>query len=453
MRKLGTLLGALVLVTALAYGLYWYQVKSRVDELVQQASPFASVQYDAIYAHPDGTVGVNGLRVSPHPMHAPFEVGQVRLNVGGPMALILSGDEPPAELTVSFKGFAQSLESGVYHEIQKQFDLAREANPLHVNPAALGCGSIRQFDINTLRMMGYRDLLMDVDFHYRGDEVTKKIHFDTRVNVENMGDTQMELVFSADPRQLKTPLQASGNARLHKALLGYRDRGYNQRLVNMCAMEAEVRPADYRALHVELVNRWLSEGGVELPQTWLQAYEGLQQSGATLTLEMNPIGGFGSSELAMTPDPDYMIEKLNPTLVVNDTALDVGSIAWGELVQQLAQAGDAGRVLRESERRPSESRREPAPAVDKASIETVKPALVPEPQVTKTAKRFRETPVAQLKRYIGAHVRIETYFGNRVEGRLKAVEADGVRVVQRLAQGVAEYPLEHDRIQKVEVYR
>lgn len=458
MRRLGTLLGILVLVTAAAYGVYWYQVKSKVDELVQQLSPFAGVQYAAIYAHPNGTVGVNGLSIAPHQVHAPIEVEQVRVRAGGPLAWVLGGNEPPPELFISLKQVEQSLDSALFHDLQKQFDLAREANPLHVSPEALGCGSIREFDVNTTRMMGYRDLVMDIDLHYRGDEVARKVRFEAQVDIEHMGDTRMELVFSADPAQLTNPMMASGSARLERLLVDYIDRGYNQRQISLCAREAEMRPADYPAHHLELFTRWLEANAIELPPGWLQAYAELKQAGATFSLAVNPVGGFGSAELMMMQDPQYLIEKLNPSVKVNDTPLHLGAVNWEELAMQFATAGSGARVAREAGRdqEPAENPiPEPTAATANAEVVPAEPLAVTATRTLRhpPAKRFQATPLDQLDAHVGANVRIFTYFGNDVEGRLMAVEEQGVRVLQRLNQGMAEYPLEYKRIQQVEVYR
>lgn len=452
MRKLGTLLGALVLVMAAAYGGYWYQVKSKVDRMIREVAPFASVQYGTIYAHPDGTVGVNDLHVSPHNVHAPVRVEQVRARVGSPLALVFGGSEPPQELFVTFTRVQQNIESAFFHELQKQMDMAREADPLYVSPTVLGCGSIRELDVNAMRMMGYRDMLMDISVHFRGDDVTRKVFFEARVDIDDMSDSRMEMLFSADPSQLKTPMVATGNARLETLKIDYRDRGYNRRVAELCGREAELRPQDYRMHHLELFKRWLAVNAIDVPQGWLQAYWDLQQDGASLALELNPIGGFGASELMLMQDPQYIIEKLNPTARVNDVPLHLEGVKWAELLQQFAEAGGGGRVEREDEQESLPVvKQAPAAKLENGS-EGMNPAVAHR-STRPAAKRFRTTPVEQLRPYIGSHVRIFTYFGNDVEGRLIAVDKQGVRVMQRMHQGMAEYPLEYGRIQQVEVYR
>lgn len=452
MRKLGMVLGGVALLVAAAYGAYWYQVKGKVDALVAQLAPFAEVQYGAIHAHPDGTVGVNGLTVSPRQLHAPITVEQVRVRLGSPLYLLFGTDQPPRELYLSLQGVEQSLESAFFHQLQQQMDLAREADPLYVSPTALGCGAIRQFDVNSLRMMGYRDLRMNIDLHYRGDEAARKIRLDALVDIEQTGDTRLEMVFSADPSQLDNPVLASGNARLDKLVIDYHDRGYNQRQAAFCAREAELRPADYQARHVELFRRWLVENGIELPPEWINAYAELQQEGVSVQLALNPLGGFGSAELMMMQDPVYAVEKLNPSLRINDRALALDGIRWDELALRLAQAGSGSRIARDSEAAPAAAS-EPSAEVVETPVAPAPAAAVAAPASAPAVKRFRETPLDQLAEHVGAQVRIFTYFGNDVEGRLVAVDRQGVRVLQRLARGVAEYPLEYTRIQQVEVYR
>lgn len=465
MRRLGTWLGTLVLIVAAAYGGYWYQVKSKVDEVVEQLSPFASVQYGAIHAHPNGTVGVNGLTVLPHQMHAPLSISQIRVHVGSPLYVLFGGDEPPEELFISLSGVEQSLESALFREMQKQMDLMLEADPLYVSPAALGCGNVRQFDVNSLRAMGYRDLKMDIDVHYRGDEVAREIRFDAGVNVAGMGDTSMTMAFSADPAQLKSPMMATSSARLKQFQVDYSDRGYNKRLISMCAREAELRPADYLSHHQALFQRWIVANGIEVPENWVQSYEQMQQEGMTLSLSLEPIGGFGSAELMMMQDPGYLIEKLNPSLKVNGAPVELGGIKWDQLMMQVAQSGSGSRVAREGEvpvvgeaaRAPDSMANEADTADDSSTTPAVHEPAVTEQlssrRVVESSKQFRATPVAELDKYLGKPVRIFTYFGNDVEGRLVSADDQGVRVLQRMAQGVAEYPLDRARIQQVEVYR
>lgn len=470
MRKLGTLLAVLVLLVAAAYGIYWYQVKSSIDDFVKQVAPFAAVRYQSIYAHPDGTIGVDQLEVMPSGAYEPFTAATLRIRPGSAMYWLTGGDQPPESLKVQLGKLEQGMDSAFFKAMQDQMDLQREANPLHVSPAALGCGKIRQFDVNTLRMMGYRSLLMDLELNYSGDQNARKLNFSVQTDMADVGEMSFDMRISADPDNLRNPMQASGTARLEKFELSYTDKGYNKRQAAFCGRETGMSPKEYRAAHAALYRAWLDTNGVDIPDSWFQAYQDIQAEGSRLTLALNPIGGFGAGDMMMAQDPAYLIEKANPGVVVNGTPLPLDGIDWLQLIEQVAQAGSATAIARSYEHNDMliseadanqaavdvEASRNDAQAEQPAEKAVAETRPVPVARRTPSqpeSKGFKLTPKDQLGHHLGTQVRIYTYFGRDVSGKLIAVNAEGVRVLQRMAQGMAEYPLEFSRIQEVEVYR
>lgn len=464
MRRLGTLLVVLVLLVGAAYGIYWYKVKTSIDDLVEAAAPFAQVSYGAIYAHPDGTVGVNKLEVTPSGSYEPITVDAVRVRPGSPMYWLTGGDEPPETLNVHFQRLEQGLNSGVLKAMQQQIDLQREANPLHVSPTALACGDVRHLDVNALRGMGYRSLETDLNLHYSGDQQTRKLEFSILADIDGLAELKFDMRFSADPDQLRNPMQATGTARLEKFELNYTDKGYNSRLAVFCARESGVTAPEYRAEHFRLYRAWLDSNGIEIPDSWFQAYQDLQGKGGRLTVSLNPIGGFGAGEMMMAQDPVYLIQKANPAVEVNGKQLPLDGVDWMALITQVSQAGNAAAIARENGA--SETVEEPGAEVETTDTESVAdsaeaPAEAAPAAVSSRSSRrqqpeargFKLTPKEQLGDHLGAQVRIFTYFGRDVSGQLVSVDSDGIRVSQRLAQGKAEYPLEFSRIEQVEVYR
>jgi len=451
MHKLVTRLGILVLIVAAAYGFYWYQVKSRVDGLVQQMAPFAQINYGMIYAHPDGTVGVNNLTITPRQMHAPVSVESVRVRVGSPMYFLFGGDELPERISLSLKRIKQGLDSEFFRAMQRQSDMVLESTPLYVSPNSLGCGNIRRFDINTLKQMGYNELVMDIDLDFRGDVQARKGSLDMLANIDDMGTTRLEMELSVDPRQLKNPAMASGSARLESLSVNYRDTGYNQRRNRFCAAEIDGSPADYQQLHRQLLEQWLTDAGVELPEALLTAYFDLVlKPGSDMALSMRPAGGLGTAEL-MLQDPEFLLQSLNLQLRINDKPLPLDGVDWAEMVADLSAAGNPGQMINRQERAEIENQAEALAEEDGSSAQV---SILPKRLHGKLMiKQYRPTPPSDLRKHIGAQVRIFTYFGNDVEGRLIHADSQGIRVLQRLEQGVAEYPLEYGRIQQAEVMR
>lgn len=459
MRKLGAGVCVLVLIVAAAYGFYWYQVKSQADDLVQQMSPFAQVRYGSVYAHPDGTVGVDGLTITPHQMHAPVSIEAVRIRAGSPLFFLFGSDTPPERLNISLKQMRQGLDSELFRTVQQQSDLMLESNPLYVSPNALGCGSVRQFDINTMQRMGFNEMLMDVNLDYRGDNQARKVQLNLFVDIHDLAETRMEMAFSVDPSQLQNPMMASGNARLETLSFSYADRGYNQRRDRFCAAEAGIKPAEYRQQHRQLFVQWLNASGVELPDSLLAAYFDLQQPDADMALSLRPVGGVGAAEVMMQ-DPMTLLQSLNLQFNINGKPLALDGIDWPELMAGLAMAGNPGRAGRLPQEEAEEAVAAATEAESEASAGDVSPQMAePAPAVVQRAsvqpvsKRYQPTPLAELSDHLGAQVRIFTYFGNDVEGQLVHADKQGVRVLQRLKQGVAEYPLDNDRIQQAEVWR
>jgi len=451
MHKLVTRLGIFVLIVAAAYGFYWYQVKSRIDKLVQQASPFAQVSYGSIYAHPDGTVGVNRLTIAPRQMHAPVSVESVRVRVGSPLYFLFGGDELPERISLSLKRIKQGLDSEFFRAIQRQADFTMEADPLYISPNSLGCGNIRRFDINTLKQMGFNELVMDINLDYRGDLQARKVSLNMLTNVDDMGTTRMEMELTLDPRQLKNPAMASGSARLESLLINYRDTGYNQRRNRFCAAEIDGSPADYQQLHRQMLEQWLTDAGVELPEALLTAYFDLVlQPGSDMALSMRPAGGLGTAEL-MLQDPEFLLQSLNLQLRINDKPLPLDGVDWAEMVADLSAAGNPGQMINRQERAEIDNQAEALAEEDGSSAQvSILPKRLPGKLMI---KQYRPTSPSELRKHIGAQVRIFTYFGNDVEGRLIHADSKGIRVLQRLEQGVAEYPLEYGRIQQAEVLR
>lgn len=455
MRKLGAGVVVLVLIVAAAYGFYWYQVKSKADELAQQMAPFAEVRYGSVYAHPDGTVGVNNLVITPHQMHAPVSMDAVRIRAGSPLYFLFGSDSPPEQLSVSLQQVRQGLDSELFRTIQQQSDLMLESNPLYVSPNALGCGSVRQFDINTMKRMGFAEMQMDINMNYRGDVQARKVSLDMFMDIQDMAETRIEMAFSADPNQLQNPMMASGNARLETLSISYRDRGYNQRRDRFCAAESGVKPAEYQQQHRQMLTQWLEASGVVLPETLLAAYFDLQQPGAGLAMSMRPVGGVGAAELMMQ-DPMSLLQSLNLQFSVNDKPLSLDGVQWPDLMTSLAMAGNPGRSAPSSDSgMPTEqvAEAEQAQAASASDQPAVVAAPAPAPRPEPVRKRYQTTPLAELPAYLGAQVRIFTYFGNDVEGQLVHADQNSVRVLQRLKQGMAEYPLDYERIQQAEVWR
>ena len=166
-----------------------------------------------------------------------------------------------------------------------------------------------------------------------------------------------------------------------------------------------------------------------------------------MEISMRPASGLGTAEL-MLLEPESLLQSLNMKFKINSKPVMLEGVDWAGLMTDLAEIGDPGRVFGQLEGMEGD---DSAAEGDTSSnlLSGLPRGLNAHPKT----KQYRETPPSELSKYVGARVRIFTYFGNDVEGRLIQADREGVRVLQRLEQGMAEYPLEYGRIQQAEVWR
>ena len=68
-------------------------------------------------------------------------------------------------------------------------------------------------------------------------------------------------------------------------------------------------------------------------------------------------------------------------------------------------------------------------------------------------KTYQSIRHEQLGQYIGSWVKLETYFGRKVEGTLKRVKGDTIYVDEHVAQGSASYPINKTKISGLKVLK
>ncbi|WP_432697450.1 hypothetical protein ACQUQP_03605 [Marinobacterium sp. YM272] len=479
MRKLAMRFFILVLLLALvlggAYGFYWYQVKSFVDDLSAQVSGQAQIEYSAIYADPRGEVGVDGVSITLKQDGTRIPVESIRVRSDDPFFFfnprgrIESGDWP-AQLNLYVKQAQLSLNSGLVKTLEQQAANAAEMNPLAVSPDALACGDVQQLDVAAMREMGYSRITSDFVLGFDVDRYNQRISINTDFSANGMGSSTAEIEFSVVSDDLAPARLLAANPRLRKLEVSYTDGGYNVRRNRFCAEQAGVDVETYRAEHQRLMEQWLLSVGVDLPELLWDIYSGINEPGGRFTLTMRPPGGLGAEVMAAMGAPAQLIERLNIAVRLNGQPVAINSIDWaGIQVDPVplpsaggdgdAGEGEAGQVADaadapEAESAPGESE-EPSETVaqdteaDEDDLFRGMPQREPEPE----PKRYRETALAQLGGLAGLPVRVRTDLGNKFEGKIVEVQGGSTLLIeQRVDRGVITYPLEFSQIRSAEVY-
>lgn len=428
----------LLLLALAAYAGYYYQVKSSVDRQLQQWRPFLDASYDVLYVNPLGEISLNTVSLNLMGQPGGFIIDRISLK-SDPLFLLQFDSrsrrgEWPDSLALAVEGFNVDFSMPLFLMLE-QFTQSAEG----VQPAALGCGRVRHFDMSALRMMGMRQGRFDFYLNARSP-ASAQLNLELLALMHGWGELVIDLEM-----QNVTNMQVLTNVapQLRRLAVSYRDMGYNQRKNQFCAMQSGVTVAEYRSEHQVLLRDWLSEAAPELPDSFVVAYDQLNEPNATFSMSLQAEGVSPQSWM----DPEQLLLDLSQrmTIHVNNQPQLLEAEQLGlfmALMQQPVQF--EVEPMEESDAVATLDAPRSMPGV---ASPPVQPSRAIEP------RRYRHTPPDELVNYIGHPVRFFTSFGKRVEGVLVSVEGTTVRVAERVQHGTAQYPVEIEALQATEVYR
>ncbi|MEY3037508.1 MAG: hypothetical protein RL143_75, partial [Pseudomonadota bacterium] len=248
----------------------------------------------------------------------------------------------------------------------------------------------------------------------------------------------LSLEMSLTPGYLTPQTLLAASPRLQKFSFKYQDLGLASRRDSFCAAESKLTVDDYHALHLGLVKAQAAELGMEVPDSIWDLYQKANDSGANLSLTISPEGGLGSELFVLMNAPHVLAERLNLGVVLNSKRVDLKGIDWRALLPSPDKAEELKNISE--------------PFVDVKKLEPVglEKDFVEQRQVVQS---YQATRYEDLSSYLQHEVRLFTYFGRQVEGRLLSVDDKKIVVLRRLDQGSASYPVDRDKLEVIEVYR
>ncbi|WP_428035497.1 hypothetical protein [Amphritea sp.] len=137
------------------------------------------------------------------------------------------------------------------------------------------------------------------------------------------------------------------------------------------------------------------------------------------------------------------------------TRLSIGLSSFVLLVVMTAYAGD-GSVAGDTERNESGSSAvmSKEEARRQATREAIQRAVLGgHTQQALAEKRYESVSHEEISGYIGSWVKLETYFGRKVEGTLKSVDGNILYIDEHLGQGSASYPIDKTKLSGLKVLR
>ena len=182
---------------------------------------------------------------------------------------------------------------------------------------------------------------------------------------------------------------------------------------------------------------------------------------------MSPVGGLGAEVMMGLNAPTELIDRLRLHLEINNRPVDLNQVDWLALMpnpeaamqsqQSIAGEDDGSAEGIDSSEKLADGRSdsdiESTEMVSSEKAGVVEfPGMAPRPKPVPEVG-FRDTDFNDLQNYIYSDIRIITYYGNRVEGRLEAVEGDSIKILHRVGKGLAIYPVDRDKLEVIEVMR
>ncbi len=431
----------LFLLLLIAYGLYYYQVKSAIDAQLQQMRPLIEADYGALYVNPLGDIQLSTVTLTPMGQPTGFIVDKIRLT-SDPLFFLdfesrMAIGDWPEELALAIEGLHVDFNMPLFIMLAELAQQTEEGT----QPAALGCGTVRYFDMSAMRMMGMRQGRFDFHANLR-QTAQDRLGLELLGHMYGWAEIGVDLSLQADIVSPQTLSQLG--PQLQRMDISYQDKGYNQRKNQFCAMQSGLSIAEYREQHLNLIQGWLNDQAPELTAALMPAYRQSGEPNARMTMSLN----LQDVDLQAVDAPGYLEDVLTNALSVsvNDQSLTLDSEQMQSLLAVLQEP-----VIQE----------QPVPEIPELSeLETLprsmpgvaSPPIVPVPPSVESQK-YRRTDPLELVNYIGHPVRFYTSFGKRVDGILMSVDDGSARVAERVQHGTAEYPVELETLQATEVFR
>ena len=429
--KLKTVLLVPLVVGLAAYGAIkgylHYRVASDLDRLSSMMAPFAELRYDAIATGlVEGSVALEGLRVTPAGATGSITIDRVELTGDGPGFLIgvatgLRPEQPPERLQLALHRVRSPV------SVDDLGSWAPETGEGEVDACSLG-GLLGQ---QGLERLGFQQLVADARLRY--DFLPRSGGLAVEGHLVQHGLSRGS--FEAELSGLKSPgaMAAGVPPQMRRLVIRTQyDAGYLQRALADCAASQGVEPGAYVDRLLAADEATLARQLGFVPGAGLRFALGqMIGKAAELVIVANPGSALNPATLSAYR-PQQLVQVLGINLSVNGQAvsdlsfsLPSASGTLADLTGEAVAGGDSGVTAEAQESRPKPPR-----------------------------ARFINTPLEELQRYIGRDVRIHT--SDRPgpqKGILVALGNGQLDLEQRLYGGKMTVYIPLREIRRVEVYR
>ena len=451
--KKGLLLPLLIPLIAFAAvkGYFWFQVKRVVDQVVEQAAPFMTIEYGAIETSFKGAAGIHDVRIYPKNDNYPVRIASIWglsddwiyfMKLGTP----LDQGDLPKQLVFEINGLDIDL-NAPYADLLRQYSTGLYA------PFS-GCEQSDLEGIALLKRLGYSSLYTDLRLEYlfspESEYLTLSMDMAAHNSFSMSIGADMDLGVTALVREQLKQLQP----KLGGLSIRYKDDSYHRKHITYCAELNAESPTEFVDRHVALTATRYRQLGFSFNQALIDAYReflsGSSEAKLTLTAQEAVV-----VPKMMLKSPAEQLQGLDLRLDVNGAAVTPLELSWQQPELALATTR-ASQDLQSTDLavKAVPEKVSPAPALPASqtpvlavtAVESSIRAVMPE-------QKFRVTDLGELRNLVGSKAKVDTRNGHHIEGEIIRVLRNSVLLRQSLEGGVAELPIVFNHIARIRVLR
>lgn len=415
------LLLALIVIAVAGLGFAQYKITSSVTEGLENAkravAPFVRMEYGDVTTTLTGNIEVTNVRFVSLSDNQEIYAEKIALITGSPWVLFnlrdrIKNNEIPEHLEFAIEGLLADM--AFMDNAQKA---ALTENPL-IGLETAGCQGREFFDRSDLKAMGYDHLVLDMKMGYQLSQWGTQLRLTTQVVSRNQVAVDLEMVveFPSPINEVGPSAELASMSTLTSASIKLEDLGQLNRAMAFCARETGMDPASYREHHLEA---WLAawhEMGLQPSDSLIEAYRDyVNNPGSTLTFDIEPFPALELGSNYLSTDPVYLSGRLNPRVGTDGTGMQPVSLSP-------IQQGTAG----------SEKPKTRTPE---------KPKATPKSTPTADVALKGRISLSSLSQHLHRDVRIIMANGQRMDGRIEAVEGQTLKLKRHMHGGSMVVPV------------
>ena len=426
MKKATSSLFGLLALVGIAYlgakAYVYFQTKSKVDEVINQASLFADITYDGISSDlQKGSVSVDNLSISPKTIQDVIEIRELKMQGDGPMFLFSDtsklAQQTPEYLEVAMNGLRVGLDGELFRSLTDMAEAQAKARNIKM-PGTCEFGS--SMTPQDLRALGYDALYSNASMTVSHDKIASKTKMSLDMDVEDMGDFSMTVSMRGGGSPMMMAMApAADEIRFVYSV----DAEYMKGVKKYCAKTLKVSEEQYVDMIVNASDEDYQRYYGFIPG------EGIRH--AIKTFMNSP----GEVDIRMRPSP-----QVNPATIQQFRPADIISLLGVNLYVNGEPVSDLSFTIDEQYS---------SLFGDKTHGDDDKK----DKQKKLARYEFQDTSVKQLPQYIGAQVKVSTQDGKERQGALVSVNMQTAQIEQRVHSGKFTVHVPLEQISKLQVHR